>query len=149
MSTTEALRTQLDALRLEKQRLEVENARLREANPEGAAQTDAETEMVQCRAENERLTREAVQLRTLYEQLLCDVQEEQAKGAKKEEEMAERQGQDAATISKLHADIDQQGERLQGWEAECERLQAEVKRAQERMELECPRAVTANSSWQT
>ena len=64
MSTTEALRTQLDALRLEKQRLEVENARLREANPEGAAQTDAETEMAQCRAENERLTREAAQLQT-------------------------------------------------------------------------------------
>ena len=64
MSTTEALRTQLDALRLEKQRLEVENARLREANPEGAAQTDAETEMAQCQAENERLTREAAQLQT-------------------------------------------------------------------------------------
>ena len=125
MSTTEALRTQLDALRLE-----VENARLREANPEGAAQTDAETEMAQCRAENERLTQEAAQLRTLYEQLLRDIQEEQAKGAKKEE-MAERQSQDAATISKLHAEINHQGERLQGWETECERLQAEVERAHE------------------
>ena len=137
MSTTEALRTQLDALRLEKQRLEIENARLREANPEGAAQTDAETEMAQCRAENERLTQEAAQLRTLYEQLLRDVQEEQAKGAKKGEEMTERQSQDVATISKLHAEIDQQGEHLQDWETECERLQAEVERVHKRMELEC------------
>ena len=53
MSTTEVLQTQLDALHLKKQRLEVENARLREANPEGtertdakgAEQTDAEAEM--------------------------------------------------------------------------------------------------------
>ena len=57
--------------------------------------------------------------------------------------MAERQSQDAAAISKLRAEIDQQGERLQGWEAECERLQAEVERAHERMELECFRAVAA------
>jgi len=57
--------------------------------------------------------------------------------------MPERQSQDAAAISKLRAEIDQQGERLQGWEAECERLQAEVERAHERMELECFRAVAA------
>ena len=43
-------------------------------------------ETAQCRAENEWLTREVAQLQTLYKQLLRDMQQEQAKGAKKEEE---------------------------------------------------------------
>jgi len=87
----EALCTQLDTLRLEKERLEVENAKLREANPEGAVQIDAEADAAQCRAENKQLMQEAAQLQVLYEQLLCDVQEEQEKVAKKGEEVAERQ----------------------------------------------------------
>jgi len=48
MSVTEALHTQLDTLHLEKQRLEVENAKLREANPEGSAQINAEANAAQC-----------------------------------------------------------------------------------------------------
>jgi len=108
MSVTEALRTQLDTLRLEKERLEVENAKLREANPEGAAQINAEADAAQCRAENEQLMREAAQLRALYEQLLRDMQEEQEKVAKKEEEVAERQRWDVATITELRENIQQQ-----------------------------------------
>ena len=121
----------------------MENVRLREANPEGAERTDAEAEMAQCRAENERLTREAAQLRTLYEQLLRDMQEEQTKGAKKEEEATERQSRDAATISELREEFDQQDARLQDLEAECVRLRVEVERAHERTELECYRAAAA------
>jgi len=40
MSVTEALRT--------KERLEVENAKLREANPKSAAQIDARADAAQC-----------------------------------------------------------------------------------------------------
>ena len=79
-----------EVLRLEKQRLEVENAKLREANPEGTAQIDAEVDAAQCRADNEQLMREAAQLRALYEHLLRDMQEGQEKVAKKVEEVAER-----------------------------------------------------------
>ena len=39
---------------------------MQEANPKGAERTNAKVETAQCRAENERLTREAAQLRTLY-----------------------------------------------------------------------------------
>jgi len=59
MSTTEVLRTQLDTLRLEKQQLQVENARLREEHPGEAALLDAV-------AERDRLYEEAVQLRAVY-----------------------------------------------------------------------------------
>ena len=57
--------------------------------------------------------------------------------------MAERHSQDVATISKFSAEIDQRDERLQDLEAECDRLQAEVERVHEKMELECYRTVAA------
>ena len=60
---------------------------IRKANPEGAERTDAKAETAQCRAENKGLTWEVAQLQTLYKQVLHDMQEEQAKGAKKEEEV--------------------------------------------------------------
>ena len=62
-------------------------------------QIDAEADAAQCRAENEQLMREAAQLRALYEQLLCDMQEKQEKVAKKGEEVAECQRWDVATIT--------------------------------------------------
>ena len=142
MSVTEALRTQLDTLRLE-ERLEVENAKLREANPEGAAQIDAEADAAQCRAENEQLMREAAQLRALYEQLLRDMQEEQEKVAKKEEEVAERQRRDVATITELRENAQQQEARWQDLDLECGKLRVEIQRAHEITELECYRAVAA------
>jgi len=135
MSVTEALRT--------KERLEVENAKLREANPESAAQIDAEADAAQCRAENEQLMREAAQLRALYEQLLRDMQEEQEKLAKKEEEVAERQRRDVATITELRENAQQQEARWQDLDLECGKLRVEVQRAHEITELECYRAVAA------
>jgi cell division protein FtsB len=41
----EALRTQLDALQIENQRLQAENAKLRDGRPDGAARIDAEAEI--------------------------------------------------------------------------------------------------------
>ena len=77
MSTTEALRTQLDNLQRPNQQLEIENARLREDHPEEAALIDASTERDQLRQEKERLVTESMQLKTLYDQLLRDSQEDQ------------------------------------------------------------------------
>ena len=77
MSTTEALRTQLDNLQRANQQLEIENARLREEHPEEAASIDASAECDQLRQEKERLVTESMQLKTLYDQLLRDSQEDQ------------------------------------------------------------------------
>ncbi len=44
ITANEALRTQLDSLRVEKQRFEAENDRLREDNPNEAALIDMESE---------------------------------------------------------------------------------------------------------
>ncbi len=86
------MEAQLDNLRWEKQGLDVENAKLREANPDAAALVDAEAEATRLReevahsheeaarveADGDRLRGEITQLKALYEQLLRDVQEGRA-----------------------------------------------------------------------
>ena len=62
----EALRTQLDQLRWESDRVKAENARLRGEKPEQAAIADALAEIDEYRQENSRL---ADQLRALQERL--------------------------------------------------------------------------------
>ena len=62
MSTTEALRTRLDALQTELYALQAENRRLREAQPEQANLVDVENELAQTREENVRLVQQVSQL---------------------------------------------------------------------------------------
>ncbi len=68
--TTEALRTQPDALRTDLHALEAQNRWLKEDRPRQAAALAAEMELARTQEENVRLERELGQLRTLYEQLL-------------------------------------------------------------------------------
>ena len=60
---TEALRTQLDALCVEKQRLEAENAKLRDGNPERAMHLDRETEVKELLEEKQRAHQDMERLR--------------------------------------------------------------------------------------
>ena len=58
MSTTEALRTRLDAMQTELYKLQVENRRLREEKPEQAQLLEVEEELAQTREENVRLAQQ-------------------------------------------------------------------------------------------
>ena len=136
---TEALRTQLDTLRLEKQRLEVENVRLRDSNNETAALIDTEAEATQLRAEaeqskteNERLASEVAQLKALYEQLLFDSQEEQARRADEQTE-----------VEDLKAALERANQQREDAEARTEALEAKLTRVRDGAELEIFRAVAA------
>jgi len=71
------------------------------------------------------------------------MQEEQEKVAKKEEEVAERQRRDVATITELRENAQQQEARWQDLDLECGKLRVEIQRAHEITELECYRAVAA------
>jgi len=71
------------------------------------------------------------------------MQEEQEKVAKKEEEVAERQRRDVATITELRENIQQQEACWQDLDLECGKLRIEVQRVHETTELECYRAVAA------
>lgn len=62
MSTTEALRIQLDALQAELYALQAENRKLREAWPEQATLVDVENELAQTREEKVKLVRQVSQL---------------------------------------------------------------------------------------
>lgn len=62
MSTTEALRTQLDAVQTELYQLQVENRKLREADPQQAQLLDVEGELAQTREENVCLAQQISEL---------------------------------------------------------------------------------------
>ena len=53
MSTTESLKVQIDALRIEKQQVEVENVRFREKHPEQGALIDKEEKCTHLRVERD------------------------------------------------------------------------------------------------
>ena len=106
MSTTEALRTQLDALQNQMYALEAENRRLRDEQPELAERVDIEEELKQTREENVRLAQqiselsgrasrqetpdsEAGQLQERLAQLEDETQTLRSRCAEKDEQLAE------------------------------------------------------------
>ncbi len=116
----EALRTQIDNLRLEKQQLEVENARLRSDRPEEAAALDAEAEAERLREEGARIVDENSRIKNLYDQLLLDMQEEQARVSESERRVQELENRRAGDAEEL--------ERLRGLLNELEATQRESQR---------------------
>ena len=105
MSQTELVKTQLDNARREVQRLKVENARLREANPGAGVEEDY-------RGEVEKLTSEVNDLRTL----LHEAQENEAKAT---EDAGTEKSEQQVRIADLE-------EKCQRAEQECGRLTKEL-----------------------
>ena len=76
MSTTEALRLQLDALRTENQELEAENAKLKRQR--SSSESEDSTEITEeLRKENEQLQQDVSKLKQLYEEVLRARQSQQ------------------------------------------------------------------------
>ena len=159
MSMTESLRVQIDALRIEKQQLEVENVRFREKRPEQGALIDKEAEWArlcaerdsltveasQLKSENEGLVAETGQLKAVYEQLLSEAsQDQQEKDALQEKcSFQESQVEELSTrYEDLLADMDRLKEaqelkfyrelekERQKWEGREQRLLQQLERAQ-------------------
>ena len=124
MSQTEVLRTQIDNLHLEVQRLGVENARLREEWPEAAAEIDLENRY---RGETKRLAAEIQELR----QLLHASQESEARVVGEAEAMKGELEElkcrvDDLRIKRLESEIQQLTERSQVAETNCEELSEQL-----------------------
>ena len=62
MSTTEALRTQLDVLQVERNRLMAQNRKLQDKQPERASAVDMEGELTETQEENVHLAHTVTQL---------------------------------------------------------------------------------------
>ena len=142
MSQTELLRTQLDTVRREVQRLEVENARLRDNRPETAAAVDARKEADRFRVKAEHLATEVEELRDQ----LHEAQENEAKATREaeaatkalqdqlneparqraEEECSRQAGELENLRKKSATTISQLTERCREAENECKRLKMEV-----------------------
>ena len=155
----ESLRVQIDALRIEKQQLEVENVRFREKHPVQGALIDKEAECAhlcaerdsltikasQLKSENESLVAEMGQLKAVYEQQLSEAsQDQQEKDALQEKcSFQESQVEELSTrCEHLLADMDRLKEaqelkfyrelekERQKWEARERRLLQQLERAQ-------------------
>ena len=139
MSTTEALRLQLDNARLEGQQLQVENAKLREEHPEEATLLDTvaqlERDILQLQTKNGQLQRE-------YDQLLWDSQEEHAvledlqekwKLQQVREESLQRRLEEAKSVAELEQYRVLEKERKR-WEAREDRLVERLEEMQNRVQ---------------
>lgn len=98
MSQTEALRTQLDTLRLKLQQLEVENLRLQDSNPDEAKLVNVQAELQEAHSERaelkcefEEATKELQQICVVHNQLLADSRADQQARERLQEEMSSRQ----------------------------------------------------------
>ena len=127
MSATETLRKQLDNLRIEKQQLEVQNVCLRNDRPNQAALVDVEEERDELQKAKDDLEMELLQLRTVYDQLLRDSQEDQRMLEMLKSEA--REARETAELERYHA---VENERAK-WEEREARLLAQLNEAQSRM----------------
>ena len=85
ISRLESLRTELDDVRAEKNRLETENARLHEQS--GGNDSGIAERMSALEAERTTLAEECSKLKQLYEGVLQDTQEEQEKATEESSEL--------------------------------------------------------------
>ena len=89
----EALRTKLDALQVDNQRLQAENAKLRDAQPEGAARADAEAEVARLNKLINKLKQEAETATRTAEAVEIRIQELSEKAESQREEVAVLDGE--------------------------------------------------------
>ena len=132
----EALRTQLDGQRVEMQRLQVENARLRDERPERATELDGEVdENSRLRAETERLSKELEELRGM----LHESRDTEARAAGE----AEAKRAEVTELERQLEDVREAGNsraaRLQ--EEECARADQERQLHRDQVDLERFRAL--------
>ena len=118
----EALRTQLDTLRMEKDRLEAENTRLRDSHSAEAARIDAEAEV------------------TRLSELVTKLEQEKETANRTADAVGERIEELMETAQSLREEIARLSEALGECDAEREHLQAKVHELEKATELERLRA---------
>ena len=115
MSTTEALRTRLDALQREFYAVQAENRKLKEKNPQQAEALELEQELSQSREENVQMAQEISELRE----------------AAQRDEANETNARLESEITQLHQSLDKKCERLAEKEAALERAVRSTTSAEE------------------
>lgn len=135
MSRLETLRAELESARTENQRLETENARLVEQKDHADAEVKCEREkLAAVEAERDGLGEDYAQLKTMYEEVLRETQEEQQKAAEETDNAKE-------TIETLRANLQRAERDTVEWEERSTKLRAELQTLTERHELELLRAL--------
>ena len=129
MSTTEALRTQLDALRVEHNVLQAENRRLRDEQPDRASEIDLENELAATREENIRLSQAVTRLNTeqAKRQRETEMQTDELRGS-----LESLTGEATA----LRAKLEMMTADLTGAKEYCSSLERQLEEAQDQTERE-------------
>ena len=130
MSTTETLRTQLDALRTDYYQLETENRRLREAKPQESAVIEIETELTQTHEENVRLVQEISRLQETSAQPDTDRTAHETLVGELRETIATMEGQ----MTRLRGTLEETNAELEEGERTLERLTTRAQQAEEETE---------------
>ena len=162
MTTTEALRLQLDILQREKQELEVRNLKLTD-NPSRESLKEVEKERDHWKDECERQIVENEQLKTLYEELLQQLPEGQTNPVNSStghqataelQELIKRQNNDLEQWKYKCQEMEKQLNSVSHWKTRSELLEKELNKlqklngelerkvllAEDKLELECYRA---------
>ena len=135
----EALRTQIDALQVDHQRLQAENARLRDRHPDIAAGIEAEAEINQLTEKIGQLQEENAGLSSTAEAVELRLQELMETAEKQREEIAQ-----------LNNDFAQTQAQRNGLERENSKLQEKMEAIHRDKELELLRAVKEERKrWET
>ena len=133
MSTTETLRTRLDALQTQLHELQIANRKLREQNPQGQQLLELEEELRQSREENVRLAQEISQLNESGRGL--------TEGSHGPEVGDEQPGW--SQLQEANAQLESQAERLR---RDLRELTSELSQAREELEQATQRAEEAEEN---
>ena len=148
MSTTEMLRTQLDALQVEHNVVAAENSKLRDANPEGARVADLEQEVAEAQGENVQLAQRVAQLEAALQKAEDETRDrEQAVETLTREatELRERREQTEGQLTETEEKLERDRQRAGEVEGYLSRLQQEQEHAQSAAELQTFRTVSAET----
>lgn len=135
MSRLETARAELESAREENQRLEAENASLQERVSTAGSEAERRSEaLAEVETQRDGLAEECGKLKTLYEGVLAEMQQEQEKAAGESSELHEE-------IASLRSAQEKAERDAAGWERVASELRTGMESAQEHKELEILRAV--------
>ena len=148
MSTTEALRTQLDALQRQFYEVQAENRKLKEQNPQRAEMLELE-ELAQTREENVRLAQEISELRERGQQetQISEIELSETNARLESEIGVLRRTlcEKSEELSSKEAALEREKQRTKSAEEDMQELQETLDRVQCGLELERLRAVAAET----
>ena len=141
MSTTEALRTQLDAIQVERNTLLAQNRKLRDARPEQAHEADLERELEETREQNVQLSQAVTQLEATRDEAEREAEERTAELQETVQALTRETAELRERLAEAQREVNEARTKVVEVEGYYRELEDEQGRIQADRELETFRAV--------